>query len=96
MARVPNRASTRIWLDAALKERKLDALSEMVELYWRSDDDIKLRVLENIWDRLFPKARPEDGDGNADNAVMDAQSRETVKEDILRLIALKREREADE
>ena len=71
MARGPSRFITRIWLDEALKARKLDAVAEMVKLYEKTDDEnIKLRILDLIWERVYPKAKPEDNDGRADEVTV--------------------------
>lgn len=63
--------STRSWLDAALKQRKFDAIDEMMKLFRSTDEDlVKVRILENLWDRLYPKARPEDADGKTEDGAV--------------------------
>jgi hypothetical protein len=64
MARVANRFSTRIWLDEALKERNFNALDEAISVYRQADIGQQITILGMIWDRLYPKARPEDAHGN--------------------------------
>lgn len=74
------RASTRIYLDEALKERNIDVINEMVELYKTADFPNKVKIMEIFWDRLFPKARPEDHEGNPgiDGGVVVVRSDEEV------------------
>lgn len=82
-----HRFSTRVWLDEQLQERNFRAIDEFVKLYFSSDDPKeKIRLLEIVMDRLYPKARPEDAEGNAENIppapitpLSDAQVIELVK-----------------
>ena len=70
MARQPvkHRASSRAWLDSALKEKKFNALDKFISLYHEATTvGERTTLLTMVWDRLYPKARPEDGDGNVEN-----------------------------
>lgn len=70
MARQPVkvRGGTRSWLDSALKEKGFDAINEFLRLYREAIAEGKLELQNDMvkvaWDRLYPKARPEDHDGD--------------------------------
>lgn len=66
MISVKKKASTRLYLDEALKARNIDAIDEMCKLYAASDLPNKIKICEIWWDRLFPKCRPEDNEGNSE------------------------------
>ena len=59
----PKRAFTRMWLDDTLKSKDFDALKEFLSVYRESDTEGKRSMLSMVWDRLYPKARPVDEDG---------------------------------
>jgi hypothetical protein len=63
MARQPakSRASTRAWLDEQLKAQNIDSIKEWCSLYKSvTEDKDKINLLQMVWDRIHPKARPVD------------------------------------
>lgn len=81
MARQPvqKRAFTRMWLDEQLKAKNIDALEEFKKSFMTADSDQRITLLQMLWDRLYPKARPVDEDGETDELKLNLTAEQILE-----------------
>lgn len=59
-----NKLPTRAWLLDQFQSRNFNAIDELVDLYRSSPPEIKVKLITMVWEFLFPKAKPEDANGD--------------------------------
>lgn len=87
MARGPRKFSTRQFINDALLKKKFEPISELINIYQKTDDmRLQVQIIEIFAERLYPKARPVDADEITDDSSVTVNAQNIDMNELVKAI----------